>query len=690
MAQKIQMRRDSVENWLDVNPILARGEWGVAFDGTSTDVIAIKIGDGESDWESLQSLLPINSSDTGGGGTGGTEIPARRLLPNTVGTPGQTVVVNEAGTAVEYVDAPTDGPSGGIRLVLDFERMAVGPMTDQGSNGNGRLEPANQFALETPAVLVDTALFDDRQMVARVVEDDGRRSFRVRPEDFDAEEPDDTRAASAFEFVPAGYTAEMAPILGALTTGRLTVNVARLIGTGTIADPGAVSFRINYSAGGVDKVYLNVSTVSHDAEVAWELVEQIDGETVQAASGTISPTDEEPYPLAGDWGFSVEEWTPVEGFGDLTAKVTPFHNGVPLIDGPWGTEQLDPASMTQVGISTSSTDPTKTLAIPIRSLVLSDADCPGAIIGSSPPGAGGGAVDSVNGQTGVVVLNAAGFVSGPLDSLSLNDPAMQAYLVGKLIEGTGIDITVNGSGDLVFSIADPELLALAGLTSATNKFPYFTGAGAAALADLTAFARSLLDDADAGAARATLGVVRSDRLVPPSLRAVMGFVDETGSTGGATVETPPYNGYFARRVPYDCLLNSVAIRTGSGTPTCNGRPVLWLDDGNGTPAAAIFAPTAVSMSAASSEFTFTLGTPYQLLAGQQIWATLELSANRTIECYSGVRGGWAGAGGAAFSATGTSVEASGSFVAGNNPFSGKTLGLGSRAFPRFNLGVTPT
>lgn len=644
-----------------------------------------------------------------------------------IGAPSGSGSTGPAGPAGPT--GPTDGPSGGIRLVLDFERMAVGPMTDQGSNGNGRLEPANQFALATPAVLVDTALFDSRQMVGKVVEDDGRRSFRVRPEDFDAEEPDDTRAASAFEFVPAGYTAEMAPILGALTTGRLTVNVARLLGTGTIADPGAVSFRINYSAGGVDKVYLNVSTVSHDADVAWELVEQIDGETVQAAWGTISPTDEEPYPLAGDWGFIVEEWTPVEGFGDLTAKVTPFHNGVPLMEGPWGTEQLDPASMTQVGISTASTDPTQTLAIPIRSFVLSDADCPGAIIGSSPPGAGGGAVDSVNGETGTVVLtasdigtldaagiatvasgyaaiaesdaatytdeaiaaiNAAGFVSGPLDSLSLNDPAMQAYLVGKLIEGTGIDITVNGSGDLVFSIADPELLALAGLTSAANKVPYFTGSGTAAMADLSAFARTLLDDPDASAARATLGVVRADRLVPPSLRAVMGFVDETGSTGGATVETPPYNGYFARRIPYDCLLNSVTIRTGSGTPTCNGRPVLWLDDGNGTPAAAIFAPTAVSMSAASSEFTFTLGTPYQLYAGQQIWATLELSANRTIECYSGVRGGWAGAGGAAFWATGTSVEASGSFVAGNNPFSGKTLAIGSRAFPRFNLGVTPT
>jgi hypothetical protein len=113
----------------------------------------------------------------------------------------------------------------------------------------------------------------------------------------------------------------------------------------------------------------------------------------------------------------------------------------------------------------------------------------------------------ISGSTGTfdgnVTGNAGTVTNGVYTNGSYANPSWITELAWSKISGE--PTTLSGYGITDAQPLDTELTALAGVTSAADALPYFTGSGTASTTTLTSFARTILDDTTAGTARTTLG-----------------------------------------------------------------------------------------------------------------------------------------------------------------------------------------
>ena len=192
--------------------------------------------------------------------------------------------------------------------------------------------------------------------------------------------------------------------------------------------------------------------------------------------------------------------------------------------------------------------------------------------------------------------------------------------------GTGATTAADARAGLGVSIGtdvqafDDILADLAGLTQATDKLPYFDSATTAATTDLTSFGRSLIDDADASAARTTLGVDAAGTDNSTDVTLVTTSHDYLSITGQAiTLGAIDLATDVTGSLPNSNLANSSITVTDGSTSTATAL--------GGT---ITFSGTANEVEVGESSGTITVGLPDDVTIGQDLTVTRDLTVSGNL------------------------------------------------------------
>lgn len=209
--------------------------------------------------------------------------------------------------------------------------------------------------------------------------------------------------------------------------------------------------------------------------------------------------------------------------------------------------------------------------------------------------------------------------AGPV--LAIGDPVVMLPMSGGgyVASKIGGQLTQAEVSGLVAALAAKQPLAanltsFAGLSGAANKFPIFTAPNVTGLADVSAAALTVLDDASVSAMRATLGLA-----IGANVQAWSALLDalDALATAGFLVKTGA--SAFGRRT-LTGTTNQIAVSNGSGSA---GDPVFSL-------ASPLTTPGSVQVTGGLTANDLTSLNTLSVLGNTTIDGTLQMSNDVTI------------------------------------------------------------